>query len=97
MRYSDYCQKVGHAPQWSNVHTGVEVNIVNKEFGEISTKEVELAKYLDMLQTVQVTNYLYIDDTLSYEKIIDIGQIGVPSAINVQEAKTNLMAEYQED
>ena len=65
------------------MHTGVEVNIVNKEFGSISTKEVELAKYLDMLQTVQVTNYLYIDDTLSYEKIIEIGDIGVESSINV--------------
>ena len=62
------------------MHTGVEVNIVNKEFGEISTKEVALAKYLDMLQTVQVTNYLYIDDTLSYEKIIEIGDIGVVSS-----------------
>ena len=67
MRYSDYCVKIGQTPQWSNVYTNVEVTITNPEFGEITQREVELAKYLDMLETVQVTDHLNIDNQLSFK------------------------------
>ena len=53
MRYTDYCTKVGQHPQWSNVYTTVDVTITNPHTeGQVSMREVELAKYLDMLSTV---------------------------------------------
>ena len=72
------------------MYTNVEVTITNPEFGEISTREVELAKYLDMLQTVETTNADHIDKVLSFEQIAQIGDIDVQAARNVQEVKTSL-------
>ena len=74
MRYSDYCTKVGQTPQWSNVYNTVDITITNPGAdGQLSQREVELAKYLDMLSTVQVTDYANIDSTLSFEHIVDVG------------------------
>ena len=93
MRYSAYCTKVGQFPQWSNVYNTVEVTISNPEAeGHVSTREVELAKYLDMLSTVHITDATNIDAHLSFEHIIDIGQIGVSSAVNNQDVRTSLAA-----
>ena len=91
MRYTDYCTKVGQHPQWSNVYNTVDVTISNPDAeGEVTTREVELAKYLDMMSTVQVTDFNNIDSQMSFEQIIDIGQIGVASAVNNQDVKTSL-------
>ena len=38
-----------------NVYNSVKVTLSNQEFGQISTKEVEVAKYLDFLHTVRVS------------------------------------------
>ena len=96
-RYTEYCQKTGTEPQWSNVYNQVVVTISNSEFGEISTKEVQAAKYLDMLETVKVTNYLNINESFSFEQIMVAGQIGVESAINNQVEKTPLFLENEKD
>ena len=37
-----------------NVYNTVKVTLNNEEFGKISTKEVEVAKYLDLLHTVHI-------------------------------------------
>ena len=71
LRYTEYSQKVGATPQWSNVYNSVNVTLTNTEFDSVSTKEVEVAKYLDMVETVKVTNHLNIDDHLSFEQIIE--------------------------
>ena len=65
-RYSQYCQKVGHAPEWSNVYNKVNVTLANSEFGEVGTKEVDIANYLDMVHSVKAPNWLTID---SFERI----------------------------
>ena len=80
LRYSDYCQKVGLAPQWANVYNSVHVTLQNTEFGEISKREVDLANYLDMVSTVQVHTYKNINDHLSFSDIVNAGHIGVKSA-----------------
>ena len=36
------------------MYNTVKVTLNNEEFGKISTKEVEVAKYLDLLHTVQI-------------------------------------------
>ena len=37
-----------------NVYNTVNVTLNNQEFNQISTKEVEVAKYLDLLHTVRI-------------------------------------------
>ena len=37
-----------------NVFNSVKVTLSNEEFGQISTKEVEVAKYLDFLHTIRI-------------------------------------------
>ena len=55
-RYSNQCTKLGLAPSWSNVYNKVNVQLQNHEFGEISTRELELAKYLDTVERVHVVD-----------------------------------------
>ena len=50
--------------------------------GDISTKEVQLANYLDMVAGVKVTTHLKIDEHYSYEQIIDKGNIDVKKSVN---------------
>ena len=69
------------------------MTIKNHEFGEISTKDLEVAQYLDMLEKVKVTNHLNINESFSFEHIMLAGQIGVESAINNQSIKTSLNLE----
>ena len=97
LRYSDYCQKVGLAPQWANVYNSVHVTLENTEFGEISKREVELAKYLDMVSSVQVHGFLTINDHYSFDAIVDAGRIGVASAQNNQTSKTPLHLENNQE
>ena len=90
LRYSEFCQKTGATPQWSNVYNTVNVEITNHEFGQVTTKDVETAKYLDMLENVKVTNHVYINETHSFAKIMEAGGVAVESAINNQDSKTPL-------
>ena len=92
-RYSDYCQKLNQVPQWSNVYNRVNVTIANQEFNDISTKEVEVARYLDMLSSVKVSNYIHINDHHSFAQILDSGRIGVQALRNEQTTGTQLYLE----
>ena len=94
LRYTNYCQKAGLAPQWSNVYNSVHVTLENAEFGEISKREVELAQYLDMVSTVQVHGKNTIDDHMSFEQVMVAGNIGVQSSVNNQDAKTPIVLEH---
>ena len=64
--------------------------MANHEFDQVSEREVEVANYLNMLENVHVTTAENIDDTLSFEAIIDKAQIGVQSMTNNQISKTPL-------
>ena len=81
-RYADFSTKVGHQPQWNNVYNKVEVTLANHEFDDVSEREVEVANYLNMLENVHVTTAEYIDDSLSFEKIMEKGRINVESSYN---------------
>ena len=94
-RYSHYCTKVGATPSWSNTYNKVDVTLTNEEFKEISTKEIELARYLDTLERVQVTTYEHIEDTMSFKHIMEKGNIGVESKQNTNE-KTPLYLDQTE-
>ena len=89
-RYSQYCQKTGTNPQWSNVYNRVNVTLSNEEFGEISTKEVQIANYLDMLSEVKISSHFYINEHHSFDQIIDKSNIAIESPVNVQEQNTQM-------
>ena len=95
-RYSLYCQKAGLAPQWSNVYNRVNVTLTNSEFGEVGTKEVEIANYLDMVSRVKIHSWPNIDEHRSFEQIAAAGGIEVQSAVNHQEIKTDLFLDNSE-
>ena len=65
-RYTEHCQRMGQAPQWSNVYDTVNVTVASPD-GDVTTKEVETAKYLDMVSSVRVTNHVSINNNHSFE------------------------------
>ena len=52
VRYNSYCEKVNSAPQWSNVYNKVSVVLQCANLGTITSKEVTIAKYLNMVSDV---------------------------------------------
>ena len=52
VRYNSYCEKVNSFPQWSNVYNKVSVTLKCQNVGEITSKEVSIAKYLNMVADV---------------------------------------------
>ena len=77
------------------MYNTVNVTIENGEFGTISTKEGQVAQYLDMLHTVKVTDYTNIDDHLSLAHVAKAGKIDVESTVNNQDSKTPIFLEEQ--
>ena len=91
-RYTDYCQKVNHVPQWSNVYNKVNVTLTNAEFNAVTEKEVSLGKYLDIVSKAHLESD-NIDDVLSFEQVMDAAQIGAPATRNAQDQSTSLYVE----
>ena len=89
-RYTNQCTKLGLTPTWTNVYDKVTVTLENQEFEEISTREVQLANYLDALEKVHVVEAERIDESLSFAQIAAKGSIDVESNVNNQTAKTPL-------
>ena len=73
LRYTEYCHKRNLSPTWqlfksnfrSNVYNRVNVTLSNEEFGEISQKEIEAAKYLEMVHSVELEEPVQKLDMLS--------------------------------
>jgi len=78
-RYTEYCQKVGMQPVWSNVYNKVSVRLSNKEFG-ITSKEVSAGSFLDMVSTKSLK--ADPEDTLAFERIVEIAEISRESFVN---------------
>ena len=89
------CTQTGIEPEWSNVYNTVNVTINNEEFGQISTKEVDVAKYLDMLHKVRVTDYTRINETHRFEQVIERANLDVSSTKNDQSQPTRLVEEQR--
>ena len=56
-----------------NVYNTVRVTLENQEFGEITTKELEVAKYLDLVSSVKLTPE-GTEKELTMQKILEISQ-----------------------
>ena len=52
-----------------NVYNTVKVNLQNQEFKEVSTKEVEVAKYLDTIHQVRLVKDI---DTITLQQLVHL-------------------------
>ena len=64
-RLNNWCTKTGQTPVWSNVYNTVNVRITTEEFNDLTSKDIELAKYLD---TVHIASDLNAKLSLGYEE-----------------------------
>ena len=74
----------------------MNVTISNHEFGEVGTKEVEAATYLDMVHGIRVTDHNHINEHLSMEHIIEKGNIGIEASYNNQGTATKMFINEQQ-
>ena len=88
-RYTDYCSKLNSIPQWSNVYNKVTVKLSDPEFKSVSSKEVSLGQYLDM---VHRTN---IHDIPSFEDVMDSARLSEEVGRNDKGMVTSLFLEDQ--
>ena len=61
LRYNQYCSKINRKPRWKNIYNTVTIQLHDTEFEDVTTKEIEVAKYLDIVYDV----------TLNYEDLCD--------------------------
>ena len=87
-RYTDYCHKVNGSPEWSNVYNRVSVRLYNAEFDGVTTKEVNMGKYLDMVSTVSINKD--VDEFLQLEQVAEKAHLDRPSLTNNQSQPTSL-------
>ena len=59
------------SPAWSNVYNQVQVTLSNQEFGQISTLEVQVARYLDLIHSVQLKD----EERVSFERIFQVAEV----------------------
>ena len=66
-RYADFCSKVNHTPEWSNVYNRVNVRLYNHEFDGVTAKEVEIGQFLNTVSKATLNED--VEDTLSFENV----------------------------
>lgn len=42
-----HCERVGHHPDWTNVHDRLEVELTTHDAGRVTEKDVKLAAHMD--------------------------------------------------
>ncbi len=57
------------------MYNSVKITLQNQEIGQITTKEVEVAKYLDFLHTVRVAKENDDENALSFDKIVYLSEV----------------------
>ena len=89
-RYADFCHKVNHAPEWSNVYNRVNVRLHNSEFNGMTQKEVDIGQYLNTVS--QATLNVDVEDVLSFDQVTQIAQVDVSALVNDQQEATSLFS-----
>ena len=87
-RYTEYCHKVNGSPEWSNVYNRVSVRLHSLEFNGVTTKEVSMGRYLDLVSKVTLNDD--VEDVLQLEQIAEKAQLDRPSLYNDQNQRTSL-------
>ena len=87
-RYTDHCAKLNFIPEWSNVYNKVSVHLYNSEFKALTTKEVELAQFLDRVSKQSLK--IDLEEIMHFEKIVELAQLESKSLINEQTKPTSL-------
>ena len=81
-----------------NVYNTVKVTLNNQEFNQISTKEVEVAKYLDLLHTVRIVKEDE-DVQITFDSILGLSNVdqSIEAVRNKQSQPTPLCKLFQND
>ena len=61
LRFNNYCSKINRKPRWRNVYNTVTISLKDTEFEDVTSKEFEVAKYLDEVYDV----------TLNFDELVD--------------------------
>ena len=93
-RYADYCHQVSHTPEWSNVYNRVNVRLHNQEFSGVTSKEVEIGQYLNVVSKATLNQD--VDEVLAFDKVTQIAQIDVNSLVNNQSEATSLFSLHED-
>ena len=81
-RYTEYCHKFNAEPEWSNVYNKVTIKLHNSEFNGVTTKEVNLGRYLDMVSRIELD--VEIEDGHQLAQVAERANLERPSLINDQ-------------
>lgn len=73
---------MNHAPEWSNVYNRVNVKLHNAEFKGVTTKEVSMGKYLDLVSNVTLNQDLEI--VMKLEDVAEKARLERPALYNDQ-------------
>ena len=71
LRYNAYCGKVNRKPKWKNVYNTVTITLQDTEFEDLTTKEIEVANYLDQVYDV----------SLNFDELMESKQFSVESVL----------------
>ena len=79
------------------MYNTVKIELANHEFGQISTMEVQAAKYLDLLHTIKLAKESN-DDIISFEQILKLADVdhSIEAVRNNQNAGTPLLGDARE-
>ena len=73
LRFNDYCSKTNRKPRWRNVYNTITISLQDTEFDDVTTKEIEVAEYLDQVYDVTV-NF----DELMLKSKFNVSEIMLP-------------------
>ncbi|CAI2382079.1 unnamed protein product [Moneuplotes crassus] len=83
LRFNDYCSKINRKPQWRNVYNTVTVSLQDNEFDDVTTKELEVARYLDEVYDV----------TLNFDELVENPEFHA-SEVLIDKPKRVLLLDY---
>ena len=66
LRFNEYCSKINRTPTWTNVYNRVKVELKDHEFNDITSKDFEVAKYLDVVYDVT----LNFDEYIAKDRVV---------------------------
>ena len=78
LRFNNYCSKINRKPRWRNVYNTVTISLKDTEFEDVTSKEFEVARYLDEVYDV----------TLNFDELVetppfDVSEVMLPKVKRV--------------
>ena len=71
VRYNNYCSKINKKPIWKNVYNTVKIELKDTEFENVTTQDIEIAKYLDTVYDVTLNfDNLLLEDKVAVSGVL---------------------------